>query len=534
MHKKLLRLQKNCISILLFVALSISGCGKESGQEIEELSETQQEEQLQKKEQKEEESAVISFGEIKKEEFVQNLKELNLKKNELLICTDREYNNSIIVRLNQLLEEQDYPFRVKFCKIPEEYLYDGAIVEFADYLKEQNANIDVIPFWNNDYRRAVEHELLYDFSGYMESETGLELRNAVSEKFWELTMDDGKYYGIGNVYAPGQMGWSANLSLMEKYGYSSEELSKPLWELEDIFANIKKNEPTAIPFILSCSVIPERLPVCYANYPDLPIGIWRDNISDSPQIQNLFETEEMEKWAATANDFYQKGYLAENGADFLMQLDTCGMYSRRKDNMVPMLTDSDISRIRIPYYDKFTTDLTLHINTVPAWSPKKEDALSFLSFLFRNQEASELLLYGVEGEDYEVKDGKCNANENFNEASFYDKCFGNWNICRPLVPYEDEDRMEADSAGLQEVKDSPLFGFNFDESSVRQEADAVRELYCNIDNIRNLFMFAPSAETGSARTWQEYYTYFQNELKNAGIDKIVDEMNRQFQDYLKK
>ncbi len=519
------------VCIICIMVIFLSGCRKEMTKDSETMERQGKTAGQEKTDQEEQEIS-------DKETFAVKLKKLDLGQNELLICVDADYSDSSVEQLNELLKKQGYKFQVKFCRIPDYYTTNSTAIELMEFLKENNINVDLMPLWRQGFQIAQEHGLLYDISDFMDTEEGKKLKKAVAEDFWNLTVSEGKYFGIGNVYAPGTKGWAVNTELMEKYGYSREDLAKPLWELEDVLKQVKEENPGIVPFIFSADQLLEGLPFCYAVDINLPIGIWRDKFSENLQAENIFGTEEMKKWVETFNDFYQKGYIAEygnvSGADsFFMQMEYSDMYSRRLDEQDHWSNTAGVNLTRISFYDKYTTDLSVHINVVPAWSVHKDDAVSFLSFLFQNQEASQLLFYGIEGVDYKKKDGMCQAGDNFSEINLYNRSLGNWNICSPLAPYEDEGKLKVDGEKLEEVKENPLFRFVFDESVVQKEVNAVKELYSHIDMIRNIFIFEKSSDTGNAENWQDYYEYYQNELKSAGIEKVVDEMNRQIQEYLK-
>ena len=169
------------------------------------------------------------------------------------------------------------------------------------------------------------------------------------------------------------------------------------------------------------------------------------------------------------------------------------------------------------------------ICTIPSWSEKKEEAWEFLTFINENEEASNLLLYGIEGEDYEISGDSVLAGEDLTETDIFYRCLGNLLTASPLVPYEDSQKTELLEEELESLQESPLKGFVFDEEPVRQEAEAVRALYNELTYFEEMFAFEKSGEYG---TWQEYYSAYSQMLKDAGIDRIVEEMNRQIQEYL--
>ena len=138
----------------------------------------------------------ISFGNVKKEIFVKNLKVLDMGEHTLLIGVDTDYSEKAVEQLNQLLQREGYDFGVVFCRLPDQCRLNGATLEFFQYLKEQGIGMDILPVWNADLDAVVESGLLTDISEQLEEEGNL--KEAFPERFWELTAVDGRNYGAGS------------------------------------------------------------------------------------------------------------------------------------------------------------------------------------------------------------------------------------------------------------------------------------------------------------------------------------------------
>ncbi len=473
----------------------------------------------------------IFFGNVEADVFAEKLEQAEIEENTLIVGVDTDYSIEAVEQLNELLAEQGYEFQVLFCRIPERYLSDGAILDLAECLRERGTCIDILPFWGRDLSAAAQNGFLADISGYLGRESTL--RTAIPDIFWELTAVDDRNYGVGMMYAP-PGGWAVNVELMGKYGFTEEDLAQNIWDLENVFRTVsegEKNEDFAA-FVYEPRILLDSLPISYADA-SLPIGYWYGGSEDGGYVVNLFETETMEKLVGILNQYYEKGYVRIGGdaagqEEFFMQPDYNDFPICRGDSLDTWTNSTGIELVRIPYFRQETDKLLIKVNAIPSWSNHLEDAWKFLDFVYQNEEASTLLLYGT-AEDYSVSENGYVAGESLTESCLYSRSLGNKDITRPLLPYEDSGKTDLSADALHNLQDSPLYGFSFDAENVAEEAEAVRELYNDMGIFRTMFAFE---EDTSFKTWQEFYEAYKQELKNAGIDRIVDEMNRQIQEYL--
>lgn len=474
----------------------------------------------------------VSFGEMGSDAFVRKLKGMEISDNTLTIGIDAAYNEEALEQVNQLLKKEGFSFDVCFVSIPQQSILDEAAVDFFQLLKEEGISMDVLPVWKQDLPELAQYGLITDLSEEVQKDA--ELRAAFPEGFWELTSVNGKNYGTGTCYAE-PAGWAVNTDLMETYGFTSEELSVDMTGLEPVFETVteKESDPGFSAFIYEPRFFLEKIPFSFID-PTLPIGCWTD-AEDGAEVVNLFDTPEMEKLAETLNDYYQKGYVQVesdliSGGSFLMQADVNDFPVHRSDALDTWTNQTGIRLCRIPWFRQTRDRLTYEINTIPSWSEKKEEAWDFLRFINENEKASELLLYGVEGQDYSIDEDHANAGENLSEEDIYGRSLGNQYLAMPIAPYEDSMKRELMQDELDSLEESRYGDFVFDSEPVQKEVDAVRELYMELSVFREMFAFQKTEEYA---VWQDYYNAYNDQLKEAGIDRIIDEMNHQIQEYRK-
>ena len=83
--------------------------------------------------------------------------------------------------------------------------------------------------------------------------------------------------------------------------------------------------------------------------------------------------------------------------------------------------------------------------------------------------------------------------------------------------------MAASEKGLKEATESPLLGFNFNQEPVADEI-------ANVNNVVNEYV--AGLHTGTVDP-EKVLPEFNKALKDAGIDKIKEEMQRQYDEFLK-
>lgn len=164
-------------------------------------------------------------------------------------------------------------------------------------------------------------------------------------------------------------------------------------------------------------------------------------------------------------------------------------------------------------------------NAVPITSRHPEAAIQFLDWVYSNQENYDLFMYGIkdysytdEGEGYYERILDDNENMLYN---FSDWMVGNLHLARSRTtqhPSYIESHMVTDDSIVPTI----ISGFQFDSSAVSAEyANCVAEVKTSLYPIR----------VGIVK-YEEGITSALQNLKAAGLDKVVEEYQRQLSDWL--
>jgi putative aldouronate transport system substrate-binding protein len=156
---------------------------------------------------------------------------------------------------------------------------------------------------------------------------------------------------------------------------------------------------------------------------------------------------------------------------------------------------------------------------IPVTAPNPEGAMKFINWLYSSKENYLFALYGVEGQDYEIVDGR--IKKLTTEEFFYEWMFRNQNyqLFAPDISQETIDQYKGwdDKAVL-----SDSIGFRFNNEKVKNIETALREVAGK--------QFA-AIRSGFVDFDTEYPKAVQK-LKDAGIEEYVAEIQRQLDEFL--
>jgi len=156
---------------------------------------------------------------------------------------------------------------------------------------------------------------------------------------------------------------------------------------------------------------------------------------------------------------------------------------------------------------------------IPNTAPNPEGAMKFINWLYSSQANYLFAIYGVEGKDYEMVDGRINrlvTNDFFYEWMFRNK---NYTV---FTPSTDDEYIEQYQHWDDDAKLSNAIGFIFNNENVKEIETAIYEV-CTKDlaPIRDGFV-----------DFDKNYDAAIKKLKDAGIDEYIAEIQRQFDEFM--
>lgn len=343
----------------------------------------------------------------------------------------------------------------------------------------------------------------------------------------EVGQMNGVQYLIPQVKDTYTMGTSIeyNAALVEKYQLDISSV-RAITELEPLLAIIHENEPDVIPFTSSSAATGyTQLLSGYDNLIDT-LGVLNLRAEDSLTVADWYETDEFMALCQLMHKWYQAGYIAPDtlttqtsGAQLVASGQAfCSISTIMPTGDYGADTGSGSAVVEVQLTDQpqLLTSYQAGLESIgiSSYCEAPEKAMRFLDLLYSDAYVVNLLQYGIEGENYtRTKDGL------IDNGGDYFLLFGQPSNQTLRAPSTDDgtDYAEKYAAYAQRDTVSPAFGFVFDQSAVSREISLCKAV---------VEQYYPVIDCGCVDPEIEIPKFVQA-LKNAGIDKILAEKQRQ-------
>lgn len=349
----------------------------------------------------------------------------------------------------------------------------------------------------------------------------------------------GFVYGVtnfGNIGSRSAIGMRKDL--VDKYNIDVESIHS-IEDLEPVLAIIKENEPGVAPLYIA----PDQLPVSdRMNLFDQLIdglAVLDNNGIDDTNVIAVTESPEYMEKCKLLHDWYQKGYINQDAATTTIGFESAFQANTAFSALMGWFPNTpknfggqDMVYAYLGDHVIISGSNSYNAYGIAASSKNPDKAMQMLDFLFSNAEVAQLLNWGEEGTDWVYVDKEKNVIDfpdgvNHDNASYHARYswalpnqfisstwngVADWDVYQQTVAFNDE----------PEAKRSKAFGFSYDTSAIETELAA-------INNVRD--KFKASIETGSVDP-EEYIKRYDEELRQAGIEKVIEEKQRQLDEWL--
>ena len=432
-----------------------------------------------------------------------------------------------VEEINKYLDDNGYDLAVCFKPIHVDYenyrRFPDACVEDTKELLDSGEQIDIIsPMNYEDYVFGGMYEPLDD---YFETDLGKKLYGIMPTGHWESLRINGRIYGVhgpsGYTLTP-DWGYFVNAGLAEKYGF---DVSKPIDEQIDILKKVKQNEPGCD--IFSMSLSRTQIPILNVGLKEISIGAvsvyWNDETHSAEcAFDNAEYLQRLRLYDALKGEglFKNDRYSTSKNNFFIMQenIEGAGTVYNTSDRVTVNYNGNEIEAI--PVYDSPTYIRKCGVATgVCSYSDSKEKAFRLLALTQTDAYLNNLLSFGIEGEDYELENGA--IKEVSVDYSFNKLYFANHMIC---LPYEEfwftPEQYEEIYANAGTFGDS---GFVVDLAPIAAELNVTEPVFDDL--------YFRTQKDGVELSFEETISALRKRLEDAGIQKIIDECNRQYEVY---
>ena len=359
--------------------------------------------------------------------------------------------------------------------------------------------------------------------------------------------------GMGIYAVPGykdiacQYTWDINVPLLEQYGYSIDDIKNTdYYGFGEILQTVKDGEGDSFyPLLVEGGVL-ERMvnSVSIVTGDDGTNNILSyylnpsDVSAEGPygnKIMSKFETEEYKNFAEKTREYFNAGFIdpvmgiADQANDARTSHQNAGTYligtqsyAYGYENVVAPVRG--FTPAYIPTTDSFVDTTTSQgaMMAISVNSKNPDLAMQFLNLLNTDSYLMTLLNYGIEGVHYDLNaDGEAVFTEERKNYQPWTNGVGNVTLLPP-VEGQGADFQAKFKEYYAAGKEVPYLGFAFDRSDVDTEL-------ATLSNIAAEYALGFSSGTIDPA---ERLPEFIQKLKDAGIDRVVEEANRQLDEFM--
>ena len=505
---------KKVLSMLLVAAMLLAclvGCGQkkvetnESNQTSQAKSSTEQESEPSSSEEVVEEPTTVTW----------------------VIRNDpQEDDAKVLEAVNKLLRER-YNLELNLIAIP-----GGEYNEKCRMMIMGGEEFDLMftANWTNKFIDNVNQEAFLPLNDLLETEVGQELLSVYPEGHYEVARVNGNVYALPNY----QICYSQNAfyiqkDLADKYnlGLKTGDRIENVYEIEDFITAIRDNEEDIWPLRYGGSyhdfvynkdkkVVEDvrSYSSIYADDKDLKVFFSLDNPEWLEGYKKL-------------NQLYKDGFfrsdvatVVDDSADMKANRYAIHMTTGKPSGEVSVSNNQGEEYIMV-YVDsvptKAATAGTDTMTAINVNSKNPEAALKMYAAFWLDEEIFNTFLYGIEGEHYtKVSENRVEqiADSGYNRSGcgwMVGNNFNQW-----LMPGQEDGVWEETEAINRSAVPAVLTGFTFNTEPVSTE---IAQISTVAGEYSNQFLYADDVDA--------WYKEFYDKLKAAGVDKVVEEAQKQ-------
>ncbi len=453
----------------------------------------------------------------------------NAKKLVWIIDGRNTYNvdPQIFIDFNNLLLKKGADFIVEFVGIDSTDVMEYS--ELIRNMKSEGRQVDLLEtgygLYGVDYDtypEAVKDGLLEPLDEYLKTADGQELYKAFDKNAWESVKIENKIYGINNkpnLAYPLYI--CINKEIKNEYEIQLPEEIDSLSQLESAYKYIgesQKDVDKDKAIIPLANFLPSVRNMINCVYMDSGIAVKYDK--GHPLAFNVFEEAEFISLVKLAYDYIDKGYIRIDEDDYNNIRDgnffakiNAGHNEYSFDGKLALNKIVDVDTYKLT--EGYVIDQMNAVNGIASWSENKEEAFKLLTMINTDSDLSNLLRYGILDKQYKLADGKVIQLEaEMRAPGLFSPA--NKMITHP-IGLEPTNKAEVYREVNSITKMSPIAGFTLDKSKIEDELVAIKKVY---DKYEKLY-------TGEAENTEEELNQANRELKEANIDRVLEEVNSQ-------
>ena len=406
----------------------------------------------------------------------------------------------------------------------------GAYSDKMNMIMASNTEYDLCwtSNWSNPFSTAAESGAFYKLDELLAGECK-GLFDALPEFVW----DDAKvkneiyavpnyqvYYHQGAIYIP--------TNLVEKYNIDTQSI-KSLYDLEPVLKILKEKEPdlyTFNPNDFAGSTLKDYHTFNNASFLAVKEGDADFNILSTHELPEYYKEIELYR------DWYNQGYIRKDIVSAVNEssADTSALrYAVWFSSIKPGIDAINLKNfgepittipLRTPLIKPNAGQATMNAVSNSSENPAK--ALKLLEVMNTDKEIYNMMCFGIEGTHYEkISENTVRTIENNGKTYNPNK---DWVFGNQFNAYvregQSENVWEETDRINRESEKSPLRGFNIDFSNIKSEVAKINAI---LSEYNYIYLGAEEPK----KSWDERI----EKLKTAGIDKVIEEVQRQIDEW---
>lgn len=413
----------------------------------------------------------------------------------------------------------------------------GAYAQQVNLMLTSNEKLDLIvvgsPF---GFSSQVSRGQLLPLDELLEKNGG-NIRKALDPVYLNASKVDGKVYGVTPVRDLATAnGFTMRKDLADKHGIDTSAI-KTLDDVEAALKIIKDNEPDITPLIPSG-----------AGFSFLTSYSWHDGLSNGMgvlpgydnglKLVNSIESPEYAALLKRMRNWYEAGYTLKDAATNkssqieLMKADRAFGYLSKLKPGFDAQESRSIGKEMISATLSDPVSMTDHVLNImwgiPRQTENPEASMKFLDLMYGDAELVNLLDWGIEGKHYvKVSDNVIKYPEGVTMLTNGYNLNMSWLFGNQFLSYvfesEDPDIWQKMKEFNEQAIKSKAMGFTMNPESVKTEIAAISNV---------IAQYYLVLETGSVDP-DKVLPQFIEKLKDAGIDKVIADKQRQLDEWAK-
>ena len=458
------------------------------------------------------------------------------------------WNEAAAVEVNEMLADRNMPFRVQFVIYTTDYHYWN-----MDWLVRPEVQADIATadlLFINSIQPKQAKDYYMPLTEYVSGNATPSLKNAVPHEInWQNSSANGEIYGISQkLRYVTSSGWTVDDDVLTEHGLTVADFQKDYWEIDETLKKLNEasgnRQLIEIPSKITHAAISSSETGAERLYPGIATnpmdeyftGIGSvfavEYVNNVPAVVNMLDMEITHK-IRDAVIRYRDQYGAPDDGSVNVKLYFDSVRGHQAFRRISADTGNAYWYIPVSgsSYNASESVIMENCSGVSAASKYQKEAVSLLSLIAEDEEFRMHLMFGKEGRDYtfDAKGNYCVTEQA--DGSAYNMSFlspwshfsgmngrGYAGTFSNLTQYEGMTVLETYLDMLKNAE--PYYAVPFDFSGLQEELIAVQQT-CQ------LYFYRYASLT------EEKYEEMLNKINAAGGEKIMTELQRQLDEWVK-